>query len=208
MGTTRDEFTPTRRTLLSRLKNWDDAESWRSFFDRYGKLIYRVARQSGLNDAESQDVVQETVITVAKKIPEFKYDPAIGSFKGWLMQITRWRVLNHIRKKHYESGGKRMLKEERLDTALLEVEADKGFHLEKLWDDEWRANFAEAALERLKKKVSARDYQIFYLHILKKVAATEVARRMDIKLAEVYFIKYKLSRIIQRERKALEKQYL
>jgi RNA polymerase sigma-70 factor (ECF subfamily) len=151
--------------------------------------------------------VQETVITVAKKIPEFKYDPAIGSFKGWLMQITRWRVLNHIRKKHYECGGKRMPKEEPLDTALLEVEADKGFQLEKLWDDEWRANLAEAALEQLKKKSSARDYQIFYLHVFKKVPATEVARRMDIKLAEVYFIKYKLSRLIQRERKALEKQF-
>jgi len=207
MDSTHDEFTPTRLSLLNRLKNWDDAESWRSFFERYGKLIYRVARQSGLNDAEAQDVVQETVITVAKKIPEFKYDPAIGSFKGWLMQITRWRVLNHIRKKHYESGGKRMPKEEPLDTALLEVEADTGFQLEKLWDDEWRANLAETVLERLKKKVSARDYQIFYLHVFKKLTAKDVARRMDIKLAEVYFIKYKLSRIVQRERKALEKQF-
>ena len=56
------DFIPTRRTLLSRLKNFDDHLSWRNFFDTYWKLIYSVALKSGLRDAEAQEVVQETVI--------------------------------------------------------------------------------------------------------------------------------------------------
>ena len=83
-----DEFIPTRRSLLSRLKNWEDQKSWQEFFDTYSKLIYRMAAKAGLTDAESQDVVQETVVVVAKKIPGFKYDPALGSFKSWLLLIT------------------------------------------------------------------------------------------------------------------------
>ena len=82
----RQEFIPTRQSLLSRLKSWDDQESWRDFFNTYWKLIYGAAVKSGLNDAEAQDVVQDTVITVAKKMEDFKYDPAVDSFKGWLFE--------------------------------------------------------------------------------------------------------------------------
>ena len=72
----------TRRSLVDRLANWDDRERWQEFFDTYWKLIYSAARKSGLTDSEAQEVVQETVITVAKNIDKLRYDPAIGSFKG------------------------------------------------------------------------------------------------------------------------------
>src|SRR5439155_297687 len=80
---TPEEIIPTRRSLLTRLKQWDDHESWKDFFDTYWKLVYGVAVKSGLNENEAQEVVQETVIAVAKKMHDFKYDPAVGSFKSW-----------------------------------------------------------------------------------------------------------------------------
>ncbi|HTD66606.1 MAG TPA: sigma-70 family RNA polymerase sigma factor, partial [Candidatus Limnocylindria bacterium] len=89
---------PTRKSLLSRLRDLDDAMSWRAFFDTYWRLIYNVARKSGLSDDDAQDVVQETVIAVARKMPEFRYDPAKGSFKLWLLLITRRRIHDHLRK--------------------------------------------------------------------------------------------------------------
>src|SRR5436189_3527810 len=89
----------TRKSLLSRLKNCDDQESWRDFFDTYGKLLYGLARKSGLSDAEAQDAVQETLMAVAKEMPDFKYDPARGSFKGWLLEITRRRIANQVRRR-------------------------------------------------------------------------------------------------------------
>src|SRR5262245_59828612 len=94
-----DEFLPTRRTLLSRLKRWDDSESWREFFEQYGRLIHGVALKAGLNDAEAQDVVQETIIIVAKKLPQFQYDPELGSFKSRLISITRHRIDKQFRKR-------------------------------------------------------------------------------------------------------------
>src|SRR5205823_496941 len=62
----------TRRSLVDRLVNWDDQKRWQEFFDTYWKLIYSTARKSGLTDAEAQEVVQETVITVAKKKVDHK----------------------------------------------------------------------------------------------------------------------------------------
>src|ERR1043165_8885272 len=89
---------PTRRTLLSRLRNLGDDASWRVFFDTYWRLIYNVARKSGLSDGDAQDVVQDTVIAVARKMPGFHYDPAKGSFKQWLLLITRRRIQDHLRR--------------------------------------------------------------------------------------------------------------
>src|SRR2546428_7095250 len=96
--TTAPEIIPTRQSLLNRLKNWDDKTSWKDFFDTYWSLIYGVARKAGLNDSEAQDVVQETIISVARKIPEFTYDPAVCSFKTWLMKMTHWRIIDQFRK--------------------------------------------------------------------------------------------------------------
>src|SRR6185295_89775 len=93
-----DHLIPTRYSLLSRLQDWDDQESWKDFFDTYLRLIYAVAIKSGLAEAEAQDVVQETVITVAKGIHTFKRDREKGSFKGWLRNIIRWRIADQIRK--------------------------------------------------------------------------------------------------------------
>jgi len=62
-----DDLLPTRLSLLARLKDWQDQQSWREFFDTYWKLIYSVAIQAGLSDAEAQDVVQDTLVSVAKK---------------------------------------------------------------------------------------------------------------------------------------------
>src|SRR5215468_8087965 len=94
-----DQLNRTRATLLARLVNCDDQVSWQEFFDIYWRLIYSVARRSGLTDAEAQDVVQDTMVAVARHMPTFKYDPAIGSFKGWLLNLTRWRVIDQMRRR-------------------------------------------------------------------------------------------------------------
>src|ERR1700719_246899 len=81
-----ERFLATRRTLLDRLRNVDDYAGWREFFENYWRLIYAVARRSGLDEFEAEEVVQETVITAARKIPEFRYDPAVGSFRAGLLR--------------------------------------------------------------------------------------------------------------------------
>src|SRR5438552_4642720 len=92
-----DELLPTRASLLSRLKDWQDETSWKLFFDTYWKLIYNAAIRAGLTDAEAQDAVQETVISVFKTIPDFQYQAAGGSFKSWLLQLTAWRIGDQFR---------------------------------------------------------------------------------------------------------------
>ena len=89
-----DETIATRASLLERLKDMDDHASWDEFYRTYRELIYSVARKAGLNETEAEEAVQETLISVAKKMPGFRYDPAVDSFKGWLLTVTRWRILD------------------------------------------------------------------------------------------------------------------
>src|SRR5262245_20234211 len=44
----KEELLPTRRSLLDRLRNWEDQTSWQDFFNTYWKFIYGVAIRSGL----------------------------------------------------------------------------------------------------------------------------------------------------------------
>src|SRR6266576_154958 len=100
----------TRRSLLSRLKESNAQVSWRQFFETYWRLIYTTALGAGLTDSEAQEVVQETVLTVVRKIKSFRYDPAVGSFKGWLLTIVRWRIGDQFRKRQQQidfSGARR-----------------------------------------------------------------------------------------------------
>src|SRR5712692_4376750 len=63
MSVNANEFIPTRRSLLARIKDLGDQESWHDFFNTYWKLIYGVAIESGLGETEAQGVGPEAAHT-------------------------------------------------------------------------------------------------------------------------------------------------
>ena len=195
-----DELIPTRRSLLERLRNWDDQASWKNFFETYWKLIYGVARKAGLSDAEAQDVVQETIISVARQMPDFRYDPALGSFKAWLMRLARWRITDHFRKKQYERNGQRFPREQAMDHSQLEDVAElREFDLESAWNEEWEKQLFESALAKVRRETNPSRFQMFYLHVCKGMPARQVATLLGVKLAEVYFAKYRVGARVKKE---------
>ena len=202
------EFIPTRQSLLSRLKDCDDAESWREFFELYWRLIYSVARKAGLTDAEGQEVVQETLITISKQIGGFKYDPKLGSFKGWLLHTTRWRINDQIRKRQRDNV---LLHHDEDDTqpstATIDRIADPDpSALEAVWEQEWEKNLVELAIQRVKQEVKPRQYQIFDLYVVKRWPISKVTSTLKVNAGQVYLAKHRVSVLIKEELKKLEKK--
>lgn len=194
------EFIPTRQSLLSRLKNCDDQESWRVFFDTYWKLIYSAGRKAGLTDAEAQDVVQETVISVLKSMPDFEYQAEQGSFKAWLLRLTGWRIVDQFRKR--QRGIEILEQSSDTSTATSGLNGlidPAGLKLESLWDEEWESNLIEAAIERVKKKVDSKHYQIFDLYVLKKWPVLKVTRVLKVNPGKVYLIKHRIGGMVKKE---------
>ena len=195
----------TRRSLIDRLADWEDQKHWQEFFDAYGRLIYSAARKSGLTDAEAQEVVQETVITVAKKIGKLKYDPVIGSFKGWLLQITRWRIADQFRKREPGNTKRPRSSDDRATATIERVPDSNVVDLEALWEKEWQENLLAAAISRVKKKVDPKQFQIFDCYVRKEWPAQKVVERLHVNIGQVYLARHRVAALLKKEIKALEK---
>ena len=198
-----EDFIPTRYSLLSRLQNWDDQESWQDFFNTYWRLIYSFALKSGLTAAEAEDVVQETIISVAKNIQKFKRDRALGSFKGWLRNLTRWRIADHLRKRTNTADMPVEIGEDgTFEFNMAEIPASA--EMESIWEDEWRMNLMKVALQNVKNAVKEEHYQIFDLYVIKQWPAGKVAGMLHVNVGKVYLIKYRLEAMVKNEIRRLE----
>ena len=191
----------TRRSLVERLADWGDQRRWQEFFDTYWKLIHSAARKSGLTDAE----VQETVITVAKNIDKLKYDPAIGSFKGWLLQITRWRIADQFRKREPGNAKRPRSTDDRLTATIERVPDSQIVDLDEVWESSWKENLFEAAVARVKKKIEPKQFQIFDCYVRKEWPAQKVAERLGVNVGQVYLARHRVGALLKKEIRALEK---
>src|SRR5215467_7064529 len=185
------DLLPTRSSLLRRLRNWEDQDSWRDFFDTYWKLIYAVAIKAGLSDADARDVVQETMVATAKGLQAGRFQTGVGSFKSWLLLITRRRIADHLRRPKAEPLTRRRAPEETSRTPATERIPDPSADpITEIWEEEWNKNLADAALERARQKVGAKQYQMFDLYVLKEWPVGDVARTLHVNIAQVYLAKH------------------
>jgi RNA polymerase sigma factor (sigma-70 family) len=199
---------PTRYSLLSRLQNWDDQASWKEFFDTYWRLIYSIALKAGLTETEAQDVVQETIISVAKNIHKFKRERALGTFKGWLRNLTRWRIADQLKRRIHP-------RQENLVTIsddanpppeFTQIPDPSGNTLDDAWESEWRANLFDAAVERVKQKVKEEHFQIFELHVIRRWPVRQVASALNINVGQVYLAKFRIVALIKKEIRKFDKE--
>jgi RNA polymerase sigma-70 factor (ECF subfamily) len=191
----------TRASLLDRLKDLEDQSSWQRFFDTYWRLIYGVALKAGLSDAEAQDVVQETVASAAKHLPGFRYDPKVCSFKTWLLRLTRWRIIDQIRKRLPTNEPVTIAADDDASaTAFLDrLTGGVAPDLENVWSGEWEKLVLREAIERVKQQVRPETFQMFDLYACKAMPVGQVARLLRVSVPRVYVAKHRVAAMIKRE---------
>ena len=201
------EFIPTRGTLLSRIKDWQDRASWQEFFNTYWKLIYNVAVKAGLSRQDAEEIVQETVLAVANRIDRFEYQPERCAFKSWLLLITRSRISDHLRRQKARLPAYQPVEGASTGTSTHERIPDPAsLNWESVWNQEWAQNLADAALERVRLQTSSEQYQIFDLYVLKQWPARDVARTLRVTVMQVYLAKHRVTLLIRKEIKRLERE--
>lgn len=192
----------TRRSLILKLANWKDQRSWDEFYRTYWRLIYSVAIQAGLREHEAWDVVQETVLTIAKQTLKSQYDPKRGSFKTWLWNVTRWRISDQFRQRRKDTADA-----EQGEIASLDFVPDAGdTSFEKIWEKEWQNNVMKAAIDRVKTKVSPKQFQIFDYNVLRGMKASEVHKKLGVSIAQVYLAKHRVGGQLNKEIKYIREQ--
>src|SRR5690242_15110223 len=78
----------TSASLLDRLRLQPDAESWQRLVDLYTPLIRGWLRRHAALDQDADDVVQEVLAVVVRKLPQFRRGERPGAFRRWLRSIT------------------------------------------------------------------------------------------------------------------------
>ena len=191
----------TRQSLLLRLKDQEDQEGWQEFFDTYWRLIYSFCLKAGLSEIEAEEVVQETMISVAKQMPQFRYDGSKGGFKAWLMTLVRRRMVDRLRK---QNRWNRIISqvppfEGSSETVATDHPDPKRPELDVLWASEWEGYLINKALQQVREKVSEKQYLIYEMHVLREVPISTVVANLQTSTMAVYVAKHRVGKLLRVE---------
>lgn len=197
----------TRKSLIAKLDNWEDQQTWNDFYRTYWRLIFSVAHNAGLRDDEAWDVVQETILAIAKQSRKNQYDPQQGSFKSWLLNLTRWRINDQFRKRNKDTAMFIASDDLEDNGATVEQIADDNTQsFEQLWENEWNQHRLKAALERVKAQVNPKQFQIFDYYVLRNWDVAKVRRQLGVSTAQIYLAKHRIKQVLEKELRYLAKQ--
>ena len=186
----------TRASLLVRLRDPNDADAWKEFARLYAEVIYGFARKRGLQDADAADLMQDVLRSVAGAVGRLVYDPAKGTFRGWLYSITRNKIYSFLeaRQRHVrgtgDTGAHRRLEEH----PGREADADD-------WDREYERKAFAWASDRVKAEFQPATWRAFWMTAVDGRNAKDVGAELRMSPGAVYVAK---SRVVARLRDEIQ----
>jgi RNA polymerase sigma-70 factor (ECF subfamily) len=189
----------TSPTLLGRLREQPgDQTAWEAFVDKYGPKLFAWCRQWGLQEADAQDVTQDVLLKLARKMENFQYDPG-RSFRAWLKTLaqhawsdfvtarTRARVTSTV-----PDGG------DRLET--LEAGEDLVRRLDAVFEQE----LLQEAMARVRLRVQPQTWEAFRLQALEGLSGADTADRLGMKLTSVFVARSRVQTMLKEEVEKLD----
>jgi RNA polymerase sigma-70 factor (ECF subfamily) len=178
----------TSASLLEQLRSPTAAPAWQRFVDLYTPLLYSWASRQGLGDADAADLVQEVLMVLVQKLPEFTYDRS-KSFRGWLRTILINKAHNYQRRppgQPLKDGGANLPDPNAMD---------------ELAEAEYRQYLVQRALQIMQADFQPATWKAFWEYVVCNRPAEEVARELGLSANAVYLAK---SRVLGRLRQELD----
>jgi RNA polymerase sigma-70 factor (ECF subfamily) len=188
------ESPQTRLSLLVRLRDRGDAGAWSDFVRLYAPLVYGLARRHGLQDADASDLTQEVLRAVVQAVPAFAYDPARGSFRGWLFTAARNQLRKFLLARRRQPPGSGGAAEEVLRQlpAPEEVVA---------WEQEYRSRLFELAAERVRSCFRPATWEAFWRTAVDGEEPGQVGAALGLSVGAVYIAR---TRVLARMREEVQ----
>ena len=181
----------TRPSLLLRIRDRKDADSWAEFFDLYSPLLYAYARDRGLTHEDAEDIRASCYETIVKRIGEFEYQEQKTGFRAWLRTMVNRRVVDLYRKKKIPNA-------ESSDLRNLE---DNDVSDDELWERNWRLHHLRYCVAQVGKRVQGSTFEAFKLLTEEGLEPAQVSKRMQMNVDQVYKIKSRMLKMISVEMK-------
>ncbi|MCM8532960.1 MAG: sigma-70 family RNA polymerase sigma factor [Lentisphaeraceae bacterium] len=193
----KQEFCPTRHTLLVRVRNKNDHKSWEEFVFYYEKFIYIICRKFGLGHHDCQEAVQKVLLKLWSQLPEFEYKQG-SRFRGWVYTLTSFVVKDHYKK--YKQEKER--EQKALDYAIWNPDLKLDADLEKHIELEWQNYMSNLALEAIRPKFSEKVLSIFLSHNQGR-SVKEMSEEFNIPTNTVYVYIQRVTKRLAQEIKNL-----
>lgn len=192
-------FPVTRLSVIEGIKDPDDRRRWEQFAGIYGPLLERGLRLNGLRDDEIEDVVQETLIRVCRKIGD--YDRSKGKFGVWLRQVAVNLAVDRVRKRRpcEERKAHRPPSDER-DTATCDrLESPDETELDRRIHDEWAREVKERTLAAVRKRVTPKQYQVYDAYVVRGWPVDKVVKTLGVTANQIYIAKTRVGAVVEEE---------
>lgn len=184
----------TRPSLLIRMRDPLDRVAWAEFVEIYGPLVYAYGRRRGLQEADASDLVQDVLRAVAGASQRFVYDPACGSFRGWLLTITRNELNDMLRRAAGRAAG------EGGTTHMALLAEQPARDEEDRWEREHRERLFAWACERIRGAFQAETWDAFWKTTVEGKAVKDVGQALGMSAGAVYIAR---SRVLARLRQMI-----
>ena len=165
----------TPMSLLERLGRPEvHSADWDRLIAVYSPLLRSWLSRHSLQGADADDLVQEVLTVLVKKMPQFRHGGKEGSFRAWLRSILVYQVRYFYRQRqgrphtagpHDPSG------------PLCELE-DSGSELSRRWDAEHDRHVVGRLLEIIKPEFTPATWQAFERSALAGSAGRRGRRRI------------------------------
>jgi RNA polymerase sigma factor (sigma-70 family) len=194
----------TRHTLLQRAQKMSDPEAWEQLIGFYRNYIYVIIRSMGVNENDSEDVLQLTTVELWKYLPKYEYNSQKAKFRTWVAKVTRNQVISYIRRQKAYIN-----KLDRADAELREgyLKTVHTLELDEIITEEWETFVANSAMQNISRHFSENALQAFGL-FSQGVSVNEISEALGIKADSIYKyisrIKLKLIEEIQNFRQELD----
>lgn len=181
----------TRPTLLLNLRDAGNGGAWREFVQLYTPLVFGFCVQRGLQEADAADVCQEVMGAVAGGMGSFSYDPARGSFRSWLMRVTRNRLNSYFGRLYRRAPANG-------STTVMEYLAEQPSREEEdRWEAEYRGRMFAWAAEQVRGEFQPKTWEAFWGTAVEDRPGEEVGEALGMSAGAVYIAR---SRVLARLR--------
>jgi len=202
MVTSKENNWATRVTLLEKLSDRHDEDAWRDFVSYYRGFIYGLIRRMGMSHSDADEIVQLVLLKSWDKLPDFRYDPSRGKFRGWLGRVTANAVRNYIR----DSTGRFVALENENGIAINEKEfLSSSSEIERMAEEEWQEYLPRLAWKNISGNFGDNVKKVYEL-LLQACGPEEIAEQLGIAVSSVYVYKKRVQDKLTLEIRRLEKE--
>jgi RNA polymerase sigma factor (sigma-70 family) len=181
----------TPRSLLERVSEGNKSPDWGRFFDTYRPLLHKWIGPVLLQPADADDVVQDVLMVVVAKLPEFRHNGTPGAFRGWLRGILSHRLQNFWRKKLRTPATGPAFGDffDRLD--------DPTGDLARQWNEDHDRHLIATLLEAIKPEFQPNTWRAFWRTAIEEATPSQAAAELGLSTNAVFIAR---SRVLQRLR--------